>query len=150
MMRNCENKSLPKSYILENFYDSVELKKDFDESKIYILKKNEHRKKGLKLFRGKYNNLKNEYLEGGFKVIQEFIENPYLLNDRILVIRMYLVIKKYNHNYDYYIHNYGKCLYTSKNFSLKNLEEERLITDNKTLLDDTFPKYRRIKTLWDF
>ena len=27
-----------------------------------------------------------------------------------------------------------------KNFSLKNLEEERLITDNKTLLDDTFPK----------
>ena len=47
-------------------------------------------KKGLKLFKGTLKNLKNEYLDGGYKVIQEFIKKPLLINKRILVVRLYL------------------------------------------------------------
>ena len=41
MVRDCKisKKYLPKSFILENFYDELQLKKTFNKDKIYILKK---------------------------------------------------------------------------------------------------------------
>ena len=86
--------------------------------------------------------MKREYTHGDYKIIQEFITEPYLINERILVMRLYLVIKRENDGYSFYLHKYGKCLYTSENFSLKDLKQERMITDNRTFLDRTFPKLR--------
>ena len=142
MVRDCKisKKYLPKSFILENFYDELELKKTFSKDKIYILKKNIHRKTGLKLFKGELYDLKKEYTNGGYKVIQEFIKNPFLINQRILVVRLYLLIQREDDIYNFHLHKYGKCLYTSENFSLENLNVKKMITDNKTLLDDTFPQ----------
>ena len=143
MVRECNNnnkvKYVPNSFILENFYDLMEFKKTFNPEKIYILKKNTHRKQGIKLFKGSLPNIMNEYIDGNYKVIQEFLKEPYLINNRIVVLRLYLVILK-NKEYSYYIHKYGKCLYTSKDFSLEGLEDERLITDNRSKLDKRFPK----------
>ena len=141
MIRDCNfsKKFVPKSFIVENFYDLQNLKKTHNNEKIYILKKNIQRKQGLKLFRGKLESLISEYKDGGFKVIQEFIRDPYLVNNRIVVLRLYLIITK-KKNYNFYIHNYGKCLYTSKDFSLINLEEDRLITNNRSKLDKNFSK----------
>lgn len=142
MVRECKEskKFLPKSFILENFYDSINLKDTFDKEKVYILKKNIHRKTGLKLFKGTYNDLVNEYKDGGFKVIQEFIPNPYLINNRVFVIRMYLLLKKEDDLYEYYIHNYSKCLFASKEFSFEGLEEDRLITNSRHITDEKYPK----------
>ena len=89
---------------------------------------------------GAIKELKNEYMDGGYKVIQEFIKEPLLVNKRILVVRMYLLLKKDNEGYQYAVHKYGKCLYTPKDFSLDGLEEKRLITDSTTIIDDRFPK----------
>jgi hypothetical protein len=142
MVRDCRESIpfLPNSFILENFYDYKELNKTFNKDKIYILKKNIHRKTGLKLFKGTLNALKNEYFDGGYKVIQEFVKEPFLVNNRIVVARMYLLLKRTNNGYEYAVHKYGKCLYTPKDFSIKGLQEDRMITDNKTILDDRFPK----------
>ena len=142
MVRDCKQSSvyLPKSFILENFYDNLQLNKTYHKDKIYILKKNIQRKTGIKLFKGSLKELKNEYMDGGYKVIQEFIKEPLLVNKRILVVRMYLLLKKDNEGYQYAVHKYGKCLYTPKDFSLDGLEEKRLITDSTTIIDDRFPK----------
>ena len=142
MVRDCNESIpfLPNSFILENFYDNMALNKTFNKDKIYILKKNIHRKTGLKLFRGTLEALRNEYFDGGYKVIQEFIVNPLLINKRIVVARMYLLLKRTNNGYEYAVHQYGKCLYTPRDFSLEGLEEDRMITDNKTILDERFPK----------
>lgn len=141
MMRNCNLSKdyLPKSFILENFYDMEELKRSFHPAKIYILKKNIQRKKGITLFSGDLIELRRKYYDGGFKVIQEFITNPYLVNKRIAVLRLYLLITKRD-EYKFYIHKYGKCLYAIKDFSLDNLEKDRLISDTRARLDSRYPK----------
>ena len=141
MVRGCSlsKDSLPKTYLLDNFYDNIKFNKNHDDDKIYILKKNTHRKQGLQLFRGTKLALLREYEEGQYKLIQEFIQNPYLVNNRIMVVRLYLVIFR-NEKYNYGVHKYGKCLYTSKDFSLDKIETERLITDSKLKLGEDFPK----------
>lgn len=141
MVRDCSysKNHLPKTYLLDNFRDNVQFNKNHDNDKLYILKKNTHRKEGIKLFRGKKLEVLREYEEGQYKLIQEFIGNPYLVNKRIMVVRLYLVIFR-NEKYNYGIHKYGKCLYTSKDFSLNKIETERLITDSKLKLGEDFPK----------
>jgi tubulin polyglutamylase TTLL9 len=124
---------------LDNFYDNIKFNKNHDDDKIYILKKNTHRKQGLQLFRGTKLAVLREYEEGQYKLIQEFIQNPYLVNNRIMVVRLYLVIFR-NEKYNYGVHKYGKCLYTSKDFNLDKIETERLITDSKLKLGEDFPK----------
>ena len=141
MMRNCKgNKFLPKTFILENFYDNINFKKNFRKDKIYVLKKNIHRKNGLLLMKGDINKIYNKYYQG-YKVVQEFILNPYLINKRIILFRAYLLIKRdKTHKFYFYIHKYVKCLYTKKEFNLINLEEDRLITNSKNFIDKSFPK----------
>ena len=141
LVRDCseDKKYLPKTYLLDNFKDNIQFSKDYSENKLYILKKNIHRKQGLKLFRGPKSLAFKEYEKGGYKLIQEFIENPYLVNNRIMVVRLYLVAYA-NQEYTFGIHKYGKCLYTNKDFDLKDINNLRLITDSKIKLDGDFPK----------
>ena len=141
MVRDCNGnkKHLPKTYLLDNFNDNINFSKEYNDKKIYILKKNTNRKKGLKLFRGPKIMAFKEYEKGGYKLIQEFIENPYLVHNRIVVFRIYLVIYA-NQEYKYGVHKYGKCLYTNKDFNLESLDNLRLITDSKLNLDEKYPK----------
>lgn len=141
MVRDCsdDKKYLPKTYLLDNFQDNIQFSKDHKQDKLYILKKNVHRKQGLKLYRGPKMLAFKEYEKGGYKLIQEFIQNPYLVNKRVMVIRLYLVIYA-NPDYKYGIHKYGKCLYAYKNFNLESIDNLRLITDSKLRLGSKFPK----------
>ena len=94
MVRGCSLSKdlLPKTYLLDNFYDNIKFNKNHEDDKIYILKKNTHRKEGIELFRGSKLAVLREYEEGQYKLVQEFIQNPYLVNNRIMVVRLYLVI----------------------------------------------------------
>lgn len=141
MVRDCSlsKEHLPKTYLIDNFNDNIDFSKNHNNDKLYILKKNTHRKEGIKLMRGDKLDILREYENGQFKLIQEFIPNPYLVNDRIMVVRLYLVIFR-NEKYNYGIHKYGKSLYTSNDFSLDKIEPDRLITDSKLILEDKFPK----------
>ena len=55
MVRDCSTnkKYLPKTYLLDNHYDNIQFSNDSSDKKLYILKKNTHRKEGIKLFRDK-------------------------------------------------------------------------------------------------
>lgn len=141
MVRDCSlsKENLPKTYLLDNFNDNIRFSKNHNDDKLYILKKNTHRKEGIKLIRGSRLDILREYENGQYKLIQEFIQDPYLVNKRIMVVRLYLVIFR-NEKYNFGVHKYGKCLYTSKDFSLDRIESERLITDSKLKLGDDYPK----------
>ena len=105
-------KFFPKTFILQNLYNRIEFTKLFYNSfnnennnkntnkikKVIILKKNINNKKGLKLFFIENKNdildIYNIYYLEEYKLIQEFISNPYLYSDKIVILRVYLVIKK--------------------------------------------------------
>ena len=79
LVRDCseDKKYLSKTYLLDNFKDNIQFSKDYSENKLYILKKNIHRKQGL-LFRGPKSLAFKEY-EKVVTNCQEFIENLILL-----------------------------------------------------------------------
>ena len=102
---------MPESYVLNNSEDLKLFKKQFNPKKVYIIKKNIQRKKGIKLS----NNLQEILnVDKNYKVVQEFINDSYIINKRVLNLRIYLMIKCTNNVASFYIHKLGKCLYASK------------------------------------
>ena len=57
---------------------------------IYILKKNIQQKKGIKLMKGDYQKIRKEAISDNYKVIQTYLNNPYLINQRKVNLRIYL------------------------------------------------------------
>jgi hypothetical protein len=117
---------LPNSYVL---YDTNDLKlfdKEYDKSKIYIMKKNIQRQEGLKI-----TNDKNEIL-GGFKnqyvIVQELLQNPYLISGRKTNMRFYVLVVCSGPNLKVYVHNDGFMYYTKVPFKLNSLEIDPNVT----------------------
>jgi hypothetical protein len=104
---------MPESYILHSS-DEVKLLKGIFNNDIYILKKNIQRKNGLKIT-SDYNEILNGY-KNGYKVAQKYITNVFLVNNRKLNIRVYMLIIHgvYKHMY---IHRDCKCIYTNKEYN---------------------------------
>lgn len=94
----------------------------------FILKKNLQGKKGLHLV----NNSEKALREGkwnNFKLIQKYLENPYLINKRKVNLRLYVVIICHLDRQEWLLFNEGKCIYSNKCFD----KESSL--DDKGLLD---------------
>ena len=94
---------------------------------MYVVKKNLQRKKGIKLS----NNL-NEILnlDKDFKVVQEFLMDSYIINKRVLNLRIYLLISCKNNEVKFYLHKLGKCLYSSKDINKNKLDFDSRITNS--------------------
>ena len=122
---------VPKTYLLDNYYDLENFKKDHHKDKLYILKKNIQNKKGLKLIQGNYNTIINTYNLENYKLVQEFIFNTIL--DKQFVIRIYiLAIKRLNQNkVNVYYNKYNKLLFAEKNLAQNNFKSKMLITNSK-------------------
>jgi len=122
---------VPKTYLLDNYYDLENFKKDHNKDKLYILKKNIQNKKGLKLIQGDYNTIMNTYNFGYYKLVQRFIFNTIL--DKQFVIRIYiLAIKRLNQNkVNVYYNKYNKLLFAEKNLAQNNFKSKMLITNSK-------------------
>lgn len=117
----------------------------------FILKKNLQGKKGLHLV----NNSEKALREGklnNFKIIQKYLENPYLINKRKVNLRLYVVIICHLDKEDWLLFNEGKCIYSNKCFdkgsSLNDkgiLDKEQHFTSynldtNKVYLDEKLPE----------
>ena len=117
-------------------YNDIELDiftQRYKPNKIYLVKKNLQRKLGIQLSKD-YNELlsfKNE----GFRLIQEYVDNLVLINQRKVNLRVYLLISCINGNIKAYINREGKCIYTNKNFSENNLDLETHLTSLNTTAD---------------
>ena len=102
---------MPESYLLRNDQQLTRFKNIFDPSRVYILKKNIQRKKGIKIS----NNL-DEIIEARndkFVLVQEKIDSM-VINKRRMNLRIYLVVKCRAGYKELYMHDNAKCLYTSK------------------------------------
>jgi hypothetical protein len=125
--RERASKIMPESFVLDNTNDMDLFAKKYDKSKIYILKKNIQRKKGLELTRDYYKIINAKYEK--YKVVQKFTES-YLVNNRKFNLRYYvLIVCKKGHTY-VYLHQYNKILYTSKKVNENSMDFASNITNS--------------------
>ena len=115
-------KIIPLTYLVNDQNDIARLRTEnnYMNGNIYILKNNEQGKKGLYLTNNIISLLDSKELKN-YKIIQRYITNPYLINNRKLNIRLYiLLINRFNKPTEWYIYNYGKCIYNNKDYDIKS------------------------------
>lgn len=138
----------PPTYILNDINELRIFNKEYDNNKLYILKKNIQRQEGLKI-----TNDKKEILKGskeGYVIVQELLQNPYLINGRKINMRFYLLLVCQNNEISAYVHNDGFMYYTKMGFEKNSLEKgpnittgyiERWVYDVNPLTHNDFREY---------
>lgn len=124
-MRNRFEKYIPKTYILDNDHDVNRLKVEFQNGKVYILKKNVQRQEGY-LITNRLNTAlakRNEYV-----VCQEMLQNPYLINGRKINIRVYLCVIVNENKVSMSFYNNGFMYYTPRLFKRESMLPDEVIT----------------------
>lgn len=115
---------MPLTYVLNNKYDKKILENEYDEDKIYILKKNIQRQQGLKITNKKDDILKDdEYI-----IAQELLQDSFLINKRKINMRIYLLIVCQNGEILAYAHRDGFMYYTKIPFQKGSLNPDCHIT----------------------
>ena len=127
---------MPETFVLSNPQHMNLFNKKFNKKNTYILKKNIQRKKGLKLTNN-LHEIQNSYKEG-FKIVQEYKNNTFLIDDTKMNLRVYVLIICQYGNVDIYIHRQGKCLYAGKKYSKNNMDFDANITDSYKMPDDVY------------
>ena len=119
---------MPESYILGDLNEMEIFRKNFNPSKseIYILKKNLQRKEGLKLTKDYFEILGG--LADDYRVVQKYITDLYLINQRKVNLRIYLLIIIKDNTIYFYLCKNGKCIYTNKKYNDNDLDFESNIT----------------------
>ena len=119
---------MPESYILDDPNEMMEFRRHFNpnEKAIYILKKNVQRKEGLKLTRDFFEILNGA--DDEYRVAQKYITDLYLINDRKINLRIYMLIVIKNNSVYFYLSRTGKCIYTNKKYNDNDLDFESNIT----------------------
>lgn len=119
---------MPESFILDDLNEIELFRKSFNPSlnEIYILKKNVQRKEGLKLTRD-YFEIIDGYKEY-YRVAQKYITDLYLINQRKVNLRIYLLIVIKDNFIYFYVSDKGKCIYTNKKYNDDDLDFESNIT----------------------
>jgi len=126
--RDYAKRIMPESYILDNLDEMQFFLKEYNKSNnnIYILKKNVQRKEGLKLTRD-YFEIINASREN-YRIVQKYIKDLYLINERKINLRIYLLIILKDNNIYFYLSKNGKCIYTNKKYNDNDLDFESNIT----------------------
>jgi hypothetical protein len=117
-------KILPITFNLDNPKD-VKLLKSKKESQevVYLAKKNIQRQQGFSIFKDPMTKLEKDYV-----VVQEMLQNPYLVNGRKINIRVYLLIVIENTKVDFYVYKNGFVYYTPELFEKYSTDINRTIT----------------------
>jgi tubulin polyglutamylase TTLL9 len=117
---------LPKSYLPYRPESIAELKKDYKSDKLYIMKKNLQRQEGIKIT-SSYDDLINNK-DQEFIIIQELLQNPFLVNGRKINLRVYVLLVIYNDKSYIYVYDDGFMYYTPEYFKKGSLDISRNIT----------------------
>jgi Tubulin-tyrosine ligase family len=101
---------LPSSYILSKNEELARFNKEYDQNKLYIMKRNTQRQTGLKI-----TNNKDEIMNGKnlkYVIVQELLQDPYTINGRKLDMRFYVLVICKDNQFSVYVHNEGFAYYT--------------------------------------
>ena len=117
---------MPETWILNDRNEMKLFIRDYNNKQMYILKKNVQRKEGLKLTKNleEILNAKKE----NYKVVQKYHTNLFLINNRKVNLRIYLLIVCQKGVVNAYLHEYGKCIYTNKEYNDNLFDFESNIT----------------------
>lgn len=115
----------PSTYILNDNDDIKLMLNEHRNDKAYIMKKNIQRQQGLKITNdlNEIVNNRNEYV-----IAQELLRNPYLVNDRKINLRVYVLVVCYKNNMDVYMYDDGFMYYTKQDFNKNDLSDDNNIT----------------------
>ena len=120
---------VPETYLLDNFNDLARFKLNYQDNKLYILKKNIQNKKGIKLIKDTPEKIIGEYYNNDYKVLQEYIYNTVL--GKVFVIRVYiLAIKRKEEKVEVYYNKYNKLLFAKEKINNLAINNLSLITDS--------------------
>jgi tubulin polyglutamylase TTLL7 len=114
---------VPKSWNLsidelyKKFVDS------YDKNKLYITKNNQQRQEGLEIVDDINKIDRKKYV-----LIQELLQNPYLINGRKINLRIYCVVIRNKNNIKCYSYNDGFMYYTPEPFIKGSNDFKRNIT----------------------
>lgn len=137
----------PQTYLLYDEKDFNRFKNNFQNGKNYIMKKNIQRQQGLKITNSltEIVNNKSEYV-----IVQDLLENPYMIKGRKINLRVYVCIVTYKDDYYCGMYNDGFMYYTKRPYN-KNVTSDdchitsgyvdRWIYDVHPLTHTDFKKY---------
>lgn len=149
---NIAKTMMPNSYILYEKADLNRFNDEFDLSKIYIMKKNIQRQEGLKITKNKEEILKG-YETDGYVVVQELLQNPYIISGRKTNMRFYVLVVCRGDDMNVYVYKDGFMYYTKDLFKLASTEEGPNITtgyiDRQVYIDNPLTHEDLIKYLDD-
>lgn len=146
--REGAQKLMPSTYVLHDPQDRQLFQREFSSNKLYILKKNIQRQLGLKITRD-YNDIVNAHNEG-FVIVQELLQDPYLINGRKINMRFYLLIICQGGQVASYVHRNGFMYYTKEPFVKNSLKDthnvttgyiDRTVYETNPLTQEDFRKY---------
>ena len=138
---------MPNTYVTYLDYDMDRFDKEYSKDKLYIMKKNVQRQTGIKIT-DSYDDIietKSDYI-----VIQELLQNPYIIDGRKINMRFYVLVVCQNDNIDVYVYNDGFMYYTKDKF-IKNSTDmdpnittgyvDRSVYDKNPLTHGDYRKY---------
>jgi hypothetical protein len=117
---------IPQTWNLNNDKQIDDFKKNFSKNKIYITKNNNQRQEGLEIHTtlDSIIKAKDKYL-----LVQELLQNPYLIRGRKINLRVYcLIIKDANENMKVQVYQDGFMYYTPEFFEKGNPSFKKNIT----------------------
>jgi len=119
-------KYVPKSYITYNFESMEELKKDYSKDNLYIMKKNVQRQEGIRITNDL--NILTDGVKDEYIIIQELLQNPFLINGRKINLRVYVLVVIKDDTCSTYIYTNGFMYYTPKPFVKGSMDLDRNVT----------------------
>ena len=103
---------MPNTYATNKPEEVALFKDNYKPGALYFLKKNIQRKEGILLTRD-YNQILEEAHIGEYKVIQEAVDDLYLIKKRKVNLRVYLLIMCKGGDVKGYLYHEGKCIYSN-------------------------------------
>lgn len=116
---------MPYTYSLVDNNEVELFKKEYNKNKLYITKNNEQRQEGIKI----HDNLQS-ILDGRNKyiLVQELLQDPYLIRGRKINLRVYCLLIKHKNNIKIMIYKDGFMYYTPELFEKNNISFKKNIT----------------------
>ncbi len=126
------SKLMPNTFLLNNSNEMTQFTNYYSQRKSenpkckFVLKNHKQRQEGIKL----ENDIKQikKAKNNGFYLVQDYLEDPYLISKRKINIRYYLLIVCTKEKIEAYVHNNGFMYYTPKFYKAGSLDFKEHIT----------------------